>query len=46
MPDNALSSRGAAYFGLGEYQKSINDYDQAITLNPKDDKFEYKFQFF
>jgi tetratricopeptide (TPR) repeat protein len=25
------------YAGLGEYQKAINDYDQVIALNPKDD---------
>ncbi len=28
-------NRGVAYANLKEYQKAINDYDQAIALNPK-----------
>jgi tetratricopeptide (TPR) repeat protein len=28
----AFYNRGVAYANLGEYQKAINDYDQAITL--------------
>jgi tetratricopeptide (TPR) repeat protein len=30
----AFNDRGSTYANLGEYQKAINDYDQAITLNP------------
>jgi tetratricopeptide (TPR) repeat protein len=30
----SFASRGFAYANLGEYQKAIEDYDQAITLNP------------
>jgi tetratricopeptide (TPR) repeat protein len=26
----------AFWYSPGEYQKAINDYDQAIALNPKD----------
>jgi tetratricopeptide (TPR) repeat protein len=29
-------ARGVAYANLGEYQKAINDCDQAIILNPND----------
>jgi tetratricopeptide (TPR) repeat protein len=30
----AFNDRGFAYADLGEYQKAINDYDQAIALDP------------
>ena len=32
----AFYNRGNIYMSLGEYQKAINDYDQAIAINPKD----------
>ena len=32
----AFNDRGFAYADLGEYQKAINDYDQAIALDPDD----------
>jgi tetratricopeptide (TPR) repeat protein len=36
--NNAISfgDRGVAYVNLGEYQKAINDCDQAIILDPND----------
>jgi tetratricopeptide (TPR) repeat protein len=33
----SFGDRGVAYANLGEYQKAINDCDQAITLNPNDE---------
>jgi tetratricopeptide (TPR) repeat protein len=33
----AFHNRSDIYMSLGEYQKAINDYDQIIALNPKDD---------
>jgi tetratricopeptide (TPR) repeat protein len=30
----AFGNRGFAYTNLGDHQKAINDYDQAIALNP------------
>jgi tetratricopeptide (TPR) repeat protein len=32
----AFYNRGVAYANLGDHQKAINDYNQAIALNPKD----------
>jgi tetratricopeptide (TPR) repeat protein len=29
----AFGNRGFAYTNLGDHQKAINDYDQAIALN-------------
>ena len=37
----AFYNRGNIYMSLGEYQKAINDYDQAIALNPKDARSFY-----
>ena len=34
--ENAFYNRGAAYFGKGEFDRAIADYDQALQLNPKD----------
>ena len=33
----AFHNRGNIYMSLGEYQKAINDYDQTIALDPKND---------
>jgi tetratricopeptide (TPR) repeat protein len=30
----AFTYRGNAYFGKGQYDRAIEDYDQAIRLNP------------
>jgi tetratricopeptide (TPR) repeat protein len=30
----AFGNRGNAYFGKGQYDRAIEDYDQAIRLNP------------
>jgi tetratricopeptide (TPR) repeat protein len=30
----AFGNRGVAYANLGDHQKAINDYDQAIALKP------------
>ncbi|CAC9984241.1 hypothetical protein [uncultured Gammaproteobacteria bacterium] len=37
----AFYNRGNIYMSLGEYQKAINDYDQAIAINPKDARSFY-----
>ncbi len=31
----AYNERGIAYVGLGEYQRAIPDYDEAIRLDPR-----------
>jgi tetratricopeptide (TPR) repeat protein len=33
---NAFNNRGVAYADLKLFEKAIQDYDQAIKLNPKD----------
>jgi Flp pilus assembly protein TadD len=37
---DAYSSRGAAYYKLGQYQRAIGDYNEALRLKP-DDVFAY-----
>ena len=32
----AYNDRGSVYDSLGEYQRAIQDYDQAIRLEPQD----------
>jgi tetratricopeptide (TPR) repeat protein len=32
----AFNNRGLAYADLKQFKKAIQDYDQAIELNPKD----------
>jgi tetratricopeptide (TPR) repeat protein len=32
----AFNNRGLAYAKLKQFEKAIQDYDQAIELNPKD----------
>ena len=31
----ALNNRGNAYYGKGEFERAIKDYDEAIRMNPK-----------
>jgi regulator of sirC expression with transglutaminase-like and TPR domain len=33
---NAFNNRGTAYAKLKQFEKAIQDYNQAIELNPKD----------
>jgi tetratricopeptide (TPR) repeat protein len=35
-PTPAYLARGIAYFDLGDYQRAIEDYDEAIRLDPQD----------
>jgi regulator of sirC expression with transglutaminase-like and TPR domain len=35
----AFNNRGLAYAGLKQFKKAIQDYNQAIELNPKDARF-------
>jgi tetratricopeptide (TPR) repeat protein len=34
--EDVYKSRGEAYFELGEYEKSLADFNQALALNPND----------
>jgi Flp pilus assembly protein TadD len=33
---DAYNGRGEAYAELGDYEKALFDFDQALTLNPND----------
>ncbi len=39
--EGAFNNRGNAYSDLGQYARAIQDYDEAIRLNPNDDKAFY-----
>jgi tetratricopeptide (TPR) repeat protein len=38
---NQFDSRGFTYLKLGEFDKAIADYDQALLLNPKKESSLY-----
>lgn len=39
--EDAYICRGIAYWGLGKFKESIEDYDKGILLNPKNDVLYY-----